>query len=188
MTRRVRAADFESLVAKARDGDREARSRVVEILRPVLVGFFRSRLSSADPVEDLVQNSLLRVLRGFDELNDARAMKAFAMKAALFELQDHYRGRYAMRESALDESMEIAADRAPEGLALDLDAALASLPEKARTILELKAMGYRYEEIAGMLGTTEAAVKMQVKRGIERLRAFLGVPAWVAWFLLRGIP
>ncbi len=39
----------------------------------------------------------------------------------------------------------------------------------------MKALGYRYEEIADMVETTEAAVKMQVKRALPKLRAMLGV-------------
>jgi RNA polymerase sigma-70 factor (ECF subfamily) len=49
--------------------------------------------------------------------------------------------------------------------------------------MELKLMGYRYEEIADMIDSTEAAVKMQVKRAVERLRDLLAV---ILWLTLQG--
>ena len=47
------------------------------------------------------------------------------------------------------------------------------LSPRARYILELREYGYRYKEIADMIDTSEAAVKMQVKRAFERMRRLL---------------
>ena len=51
--------------------------------------------------------------------------------------------------------------------------ALSAISPKARQILELREYGYRYKEIADMIDTSEAAVKMQVKRAFERMRKVL---------------
>lgn len=172
----------------ARAGDRAAQGFVLESLQPVLRSFFGRRVGTPDDIDDLVQNALIRILRGIGDLKDVRSLRAFAMKAALFELQDHYRGRHGMRESLLDpDGAEPRGQTAPEGLSMDLDKALALLPDKARAILELKAMGYRYDEIATHLGTTEAAVKMQVKRSLERLRSFLSIPVGLLILLIPGL-
>jgi RNA polymerase sigma-70 factor (ECF subfamily) len=56
---------------------------------------------------------------------------------------------------------------------LDIEQALATLTPHARRIVELRAYGYRYQEIARLLQTTEAAVKMQVKRAFEKMRQLL---------------
>ena len=61
------------------------------------------------------------------------------------------------------------------GLRLDLERALAVLTDHARRIIELHELGYPYAEIAEMLDTTEAAVKMQVKRAFERVRDTLTI-------------
>ena len=39
--------------------------------------------------------------------------------------------------------------------------------------MELREYGYRYEEIANIVGSTEAAIKMQVKRAFEKMRDML---------------
>ena len=56
---------------------------------------------------------------------------------------------------------------------LDLERALEMLSPRARRIIELREYGYRYEEIAEIIGTTEAAIKMQVKRAFEKMRSVL---------------
>ncbi len=168
-------------VVRAQSGDAAARERLLAALVPVLRGFFRARIGARPEVDDLVQNALLRVHRGLGELQQADRLKAFAMKAALYELQDHYRGRYAAREALYDPERPPADEGTlpgeQVGMRLDLDRALATLTPHARRIIELRELGYPYLEIAEALGTTEAAVKMQVKRAFERLRSALGATA-----------
>lgn len=146
----------------------------------MLRGYFIRRAGYREEVDDLVQNTLIRVDRSLDEIRDPDRLRAFTMKAALFELQDLYRGRYSSREVSLPDDYSAASDEtADSGLSIDLDRALGSLTPNARRIMELKLMGYRYEEIAGMVNSTEGAVKMQVKRAMERLRDLLAVALWL---------
>jgi RNA polymerase sigma-70 factor (ECF subfamily) len=100
------------------------------------------------------------------------------MKAAIYELQDFYRGRYSSKERLFDTDPPSSySDDAEEvGADIDTQRALNSLSDKARTIMELREYGYRYEEIAQKLGTTVAAVKMQVKRAFEKMREVLDAP------------
>ena len=165
----------EALVLRAQHGDRAARERLLKALEPVLRRFFVARAGHRPEVDDLVQNTLLRVHGSLDDLQRADRFKAFAMKAALFELQDLYRGRYGPKETLYDPDLPPADGARPDGgaLRMDLERALEVLTPKARQIIELRELGYRYEEIAESLGTTEAAVKMQVKRAFEKLRGVL---------------
>ena len=159
-------------VLRAQRGDARAREALLTALEGVLRGYFRRRIGARDEVDDLVQNTLLRVHQGLSDLKDPERLRAFALKGALFELQDFYRGRYTARETLYDP--ETAPPESPdlptEGAGIDAERVLAMLPERARRMLELRAYGYRYEEIAGMIGTTEAAVKMQVKRTLDKIR------------------
>ena len=163
------------LVERAQVGDGPARDQLLVGITPALKGFFRNRIGGAPEVDDLVQNALVRVHRGLEALNNPARFKAFAMKAALFELQDFYRGRYSSREALFDPDLPTPGQTGPEDVALkvDLEAALAELSEHARAIIEMRELGYPYAEIAETLDTTEAAVKMQVKRAFEKLRDLL---------------
>ncbi|MEZ4700642.1 MAG: RNA polymerase sigma factor [Rhodothermales bacterium] len=175
-----------NLVEHARKGDQKALQQILRDLEPVLRGFFVKRIGQKTEIDDLVQNTLLRVHHGLKDLKEAGSLKAFAMKAALFELQDLYRGRYHTRENLFDpeETPHDVDAPAPDGSSIDIERALASLSPKARRIIELKEYGYRYEEIARIVDTTEAAIKMQVKRALEKMRdalmALAGLWLWVA--------
>jgi RNA polymerase sigma-70 factor, ECF subfamily len=158
-------------VKRAQNGDEAARSTLLTDIEPVLRGYFIKRIGKIAEVDDLVQNTLLRVHRGLEDLKKPGSLKSFAMKAALYELQDYYRGRYDMKERLFNP--DIPPERAEAGVesaGMDVEKALASLSPKARRIIELREYGYIYREIAQMLDTTEAAVKMQVKRAFDTMR------------------
>lgn len=158
-------------VRQAQDGDDQARSRLLAAIEPVLRGYFIKRIGKTVEVDDLIQNTLVRIHTGLEDLEKPGSLKAFAMKAALFELQDYYRGRYDMKENLYDPE-QAPERRGPEGVdvaRVDLERALDVLTPKARRIIELREYGYLYREIAQMLDTTEAAVKMQVKRAFEKM-------------------
>jgi RNA polymerase sigma-70 factor, ECF subfamily len=164
------------LVERAQGGDREAESALLGSLEPVLRGFFIRRVGHHRELDDLVQNTLLRVFRGLNQIKDKERVRGFALKAALFELQDLYRGRYGSREATIaDDLAEPAVAPESSGVRIDIERALASLTPRARRIIELKSLGYRYGEIAGMVESTEAAVKMQVKRALQAMRSILMV-------------
>lgn len=166
-----------ALVERARAGDDVARTQLLASLEPVLRAFFIKRIGLRSEVDDLIQNTLLRIHNSLDDIKHPNRLKGFAMKAALFELQDLYRGRYGTKERLFDPEYppERVESDTPSGERLDLERALDALTPKARKIIELREYGYRYEEIADMIGSTEAAIKMQVKRAFEKLRHVLTV-------------
>lgn len=161
-------------IDRIRTGDRKAEERLLARLRPILHTYFIKRIGLRPEVEDLIQNTLLRVHRGLPDLQRSDRFMGFAMKAALYELHDLYRGRYGGREALYDPAEP--PDRAATDnvtTSLDVERALSAISPRARQILELREYGYRYKEIADMVNTSEAAVKMQVKRAFERMRRLL---------------
>ncbi len=175
--------ELTDLVIAAKNGDEAAFSALIKRLEPPIRAFFISRIGRKPDVDDLVQNALLRVHRGLPDLKDNTRLKAFAMKGALYELQDFYRGRYTTKELLFDahEPPETAYEGTQPGNRLDVEQALSSLSDKARRIIELREYGYKYEEIAEMIGSTEAAIKMQVKRAFERMRDALSmIILWIS--------
>lgn len=177
--------DFDpARVQRAQDGDDRARNDLLRRLQPILRGYFIKRIGKEREVDDLVQNTLMRVHNGLDDLKKPGSLQAFAMKAALFELQDYYRGRYDMKETLYDPDLPPERTTGPDDRSakVDVENALEVLTPEARRILELREYGYIYREIAQMLDTTEAAVKMQVKRAFEKMRDALGTLLVLLWF------
>jgi len=168
--------DLIDLVERARSGDREALERLLERLERVFRRFIRGRIKDSNDVDDLVQNSLIRVQKSISDVRDPNSFESFALAAARYEMQDYFRGRYRIREILLDvipEDMRVSHE-IDNASVLDVDRALDRLSDHARTILEMREAGFRYQEIAREMDTTEAAVKMQVKRSFETLREWLG--------------
>ena len=165
------------LVTAAREGDQRALNRVLSDLERIFRAFFLKRLGGRDEVEDLVQNSLMRVNSGIADLQDPARLKAFAMKGAFFELQDLYRGRYRAKESLYDPQLSMdAVDDVDAADRLDLERALSQLSDHARRILELREYGYRYEEIAERIGIPVGTVKSRLNRARNSFRSLLPVP------------
>ncbi len=174
------------LVDRARNGDAAAAGQVLEAIQPILRSFFISRIGSGPDVDDLVQNTLLRLHRGLRDLKDPSSLKSFSMKAAIFELHDFYRGRYSAKEHLFDPDLPPSEQQVEhdEAVSFDYDQLMSTITPHARRILELRAYGYRYDEIGQMVGSSEAAVKMQVKRALDKLRelfvllAAVGLTLW----------
>lgn len=172
-------------VRQAQDGDEQARNGLLRRLEPLLRGYFIKRIGAETDVDDLVQNTLVRIHESLDDLEKPGSLKSFAMKAALYELQDYYRGRYDMKEHLRDPDLPLGQSTEPEDRSahVDVEKALEVLSPKARRIMELREYGYLYREIAQMLDTTEAAVKMQVKRAFETMKDALSTLLILALFL-----
>jgi RNA polymerase sigma-70 factor (ECF subfamily) len=172
-------------VKAAQDGNEQARNGLLRRLEPILRGYFIKRIGAETDVDDLVQNTLVRIHKSLNDLEKPGSLKSFAMKAALFELQDYYRGRYDMKETLQDPDLPLGRTTDPEDRSahVDVEKALEALTPKARRIMELREYGYLYREIAQMLDTTEAAVKMQVKRAFETMKDALSALLILLWFL-----
>jgi len=169
----AKAVEFTSaFVERAQGGDESARDAILKKIQPIVRAFFIKRIGIKPIVDDLVQNTLIRTFRGLPDLRESNKIMGFVMKAALFEIQDYYRGRYSLKENLFDPEMPPAhpTDRQNSSASLDVEKALSSLNPKTRKIIELREYGYQNREIAEMLNTTEAAVKMQVKRAFIKMK------------------
>jgi RNA polymerase sigma-70 factor (ECF subfamily) len=91
------------------------------------------------------------------------------------------RSAWHSRGQSLDDDWEEATpDRADAGLsgqaeqAIDLDAALATLPAVSRVVIWLHDVeGFTHREIAALMGKTESFSKSQLSRAYQRLRPML---------------
>jgi RNA polymerase sigma-70 factor (ECF subfamily) len=129
--------------------------------------------------DDLVQEAFIRA---WDKLHLFEGKSAFGTwlhrLAANVALSDRrIRVRRVARELPMDDTVERTAvgDRDLQvGLRMDLEQAIASLPERARTVLVLfDVEGYRHEEIADLTGMAVGSSKAQLHRARKLVRAAL---------------
>jgi len=141
-----------------------------------LFQFLRRRVRSTVDVQDLAQETYLRLLRTHD-LSEVRNPQAYLLQVARHVAME-WCDRQPRSDSmvVLDEDM-LVDDRLPE-LELDdqlsqrrLEEALATVSPMMRAVLLLKLRdGQSYQDIAATLHITERQIRRYLARGYERLR------------------
>jgi RNA polymerase sigma-70 factor (ECF subfamily) len=172
----------EELMAAYVAGDAAAFRALFDRYAIVLYRMVRRRLGSDDDARDLVQQTLLHMHRARNDFRRDSRLRPWLFTIAMNLVREHYRRQGRRREQPLEADLPaIARAREPqsppgedgERLAR-VRAALATLPEQQREVIELHWFeDSPYEEIARIVGASVAAVRVRAHRGYERLRKIL---------------
>ena len=188
-------AAFQTLVASAKAGDRDAIGALFDLVRPEMLAA-ADRLLTADlrakgGASDIVQDALLEAVQligRFDgtTVDQFRAWMRVVLqnKAADFDRRYRRTGKRGHgRERALEPENGGVADEAPApGSVVSrnedearIRAAVARLPEEYRRVIQLRTWdGLPFAEVGQVMGRTEDAARMLWGRAIEWLRTELG--------------
>ncbi|WP_038366824.1 sigma-70 family RNA polymerase sigma factor [Bosea sp. UNC402CLCol] len=164
-------------------GDAAAYRRFLDAIGGRLRGYLRQMLARAgrhepSEAEDVLQEVLLALHLSRHTYDPASPVTAWAHAIARYKLVDHLRrsGRHAGNLPLDDEAFQLA-DRpeAPSTEArLDLDRAMASLPERTRGLIDrVRLQGASVAEAADAAGMTENAAKVAIHRGLQAMAKFL---------------
>ena len=151
--------------------------------RRVYAVVWRLAGGQAARAEDLVQEAFIRAWQALPAFRFESAFSTWlhrlAVNTALMQLRKRAGGEDAESDDAMLESLpdaDSAGQRTRERL--DLERAVATLPERARAVLVLHDIeGLKHEEIAAELGMAVGSSKAQLHRARGLLRGFLGEPA-----------
>lgn len=174
-----------------RDGDERAFDRIVEHYSGQVYALLTRFLGQKAVREDMVQDVFLRVVRARERYEPTARFSTWLYRIA-FNLAVNETQRASGKELSAhdgadeddagdvlanqrDERVEDPSDRlAQDDVVLAVRAAIARLPEQQRMALVLaKYHDMPYVEIAGVLGSSEKAVKSLVHRARENLRETL---------------
>jgi RNA polymerase sigma-70 factor, ECF subfamily len=172
------------LIARVREGDRDALERLFARHLPPLQRWARGRLPKwarqlAD-TDDLVQDALAQTFKRIDEFEPRRvgALQAYLRQAVLNRVRDEVRrkGRQPLTDADL-EALDLEAGGSPLEEAIGREGveryerALERLKPAEREIIIAKVeMGYTYEELADILGKPSAdAARKAAQRALVRL-------------------
>lgn len=168
---------------RALAGEASAYEEFLRTLAKHLRAYFKRRLTgSPDVAEDLVQDTLLAIHNKRHTYHSHRPLSAWAYAIAKYKLIDYLRrqARTGGRTQSLELSGEgadallAAADAESAANQSDLMRLLDELPAKQKSaILRTKLQGLSVAEAAARTGMSEAAVKVNVHRGIKALAARL---------------
>lgn len=162
----------EKLVARVATGDAAALEELLRRYERPLSAFLHRRTGGVD-VEDLFQETWMRVVRGAPGFDTSRRFSSWLFQIATNLCRDWWRSRRP--EIGFEEFDDI---QSPAGerteLALTADALLATLPEAQREALLLR---YYHDvseaEMSAILGCPRGTVKSRIHNALARLSALV---------------
>ena len=175
------------LVDAARRGDMRAFERLYRLHSGRVLGLCLRMTRQREIAEDCVQQTFIRAWRSLAAFEGRSAFATWLHRIAVNEVLTNRRNRGTRSESSSLPSLEededafenvadttVAADSSD---VMDMEKALASLPEGSRHVVVLQAVyGYSHEEVADMLGIAVGTCKAQLHRGRKLLRERMGLP------------
>lgn len=178
MRQEQHVAGITSTIQRAQQGDRAAFEQLYREHVERVYALSLRLAASAARAEELTQDVFVRL---WDVIGSFRGESAFStwlhrltVNVVLLSLRSHRR-RAARVFGVNDLTPFDRVDNTPKpGVRIDLEHAIASLPEKARLILVLHDIeGYRHEEIAEMMGLAAGTSKSQLHRARKLMKEAL---------------
>lgn len=123
--------------------------------------------------EDILQESFIIAFERLDEMDNPGSFGSWLKRIVINNSISLIRKRKMVFEDLHDEIAESEDHFGEIDMSIDpsvVHKAIKELPDGSRTILVLHALeGYRYTEIAELLGITESTCRTQYRRGLELL-------------------
>ncbi len=187
----------EQLFQRYTDGDPEGFRLLVERYEPRIQGFLRKRLNDEERVQDLTQDTFLRIHRARESYDPARKFSTWIHTIANNLLKNEFRNRSRRRETTFS---DIRPETSPSGAASrpvdfaaggadpEREAYRSELRQAIGTAIERMDEHHRvpfvmrevedrtYEEIAEAIGIPVGTVKSRLNRARNAFRMLLPVP------------
>lgn len=161
------------VVALARAGDRDAFAELVRRRQSGIRNLMRRYCGDISLAEELSQQVFLQAWRSIKHLREPARFGGWLKRLALTTWLQHLRKNDALRDAAEFDD-DIATALGTTTLAMDLDRALATLPDAVRLcVILFHHDGMTHQEIVDLVGLPLGTVKSHIRRGTQRLQAFL---------------
>jgi RNA polymerase sigma-70 factor, ECF subfamily len=172
-----------ALVARVLAGDGDAYARLVRRHQAALYRHALGMVGDADATSDLVQDTFVKGYSNLARCQDPERFGYWIFRILRNRCLDYLKNRRRSDVSLEEGAAHIPAASDPEAdleraeFGRSLGAALETLPDGQREAFLMKHVHeLSYEEIAKILGASESALKMRVKRAREALQSMLGDP------------
>lgn len=187
----------EQLFQRYTDGDEQGFRVLMERYEPRIQGFLRKRLNDEERVEDLTQDTFLRIHRARESYDPSRKFSTWIHTIANNLLKNEFRNRSRRRETVFSELRpETSSSGAParpvefesggtdpeqdtyrSELREAIDTAIGRMDEHHRLPFVMREVeDLSYEEIAEVIGIPVGTVKSRLNRARNSFRSLLPVP------------
>jgi RNA polymerase sigma-70 factor (ECF subfamily) len=177
--------EIDALVGPAHDGDGQAVTALIRLVRPLIVRYCAHRLhNSSVSAEDVTQDTCMAIVRALPGYRDrGRPFLAFVQTVASHRIASAYAAVARRREVAVPEVPDaITTADDPERHMLEaadadaLAALLDRLPPRQRDVLMLRVLwGLSAAETGSVIGVRPEAVRLLQFRALALLRRVLSV-------------
>lgn len=167
----------ESLMEAVKSGDLQQAAVLFERYNKRIFNFLARMTMDRNLAEDLTQNVFLRIIKYKNSYREGARFQSWIYQVARNVFSDHYQVHKHKFSDFV--AVEKISDHMPEGEEYEqleereklLHKSLAMLPEDQRELLILTRFQHlKYEEVAVILDTTVANIKVKVHRAIGKLR------------------
>jgi RNA polymerase sigma-70 factor, ECF subfamily len=172
----LRAVEDTDLIARVRKGDVEAYNLLVSRWEKRVFNYLLRITGSPDDALDLSQDAFLKAYQNIGKLDDPARFGPWLYRIAHNEAYSAFRKRRP--ETALEDCGSNARERTAPGFSIDLSlavtAALDRLNPEQREAVVLKVYeGFKFEEMAEVIGCPVSTVKSRLYTALDLLKAEL---------------
>jgi RNA polymerase sigma factor (sigma-70 family) len=169
----------ETIMEAVKDGNLQQASLLFERYHKRIFNFLARMTMDRDLAEDLTQNVFLRIIRYRTSYRQGLKFQSWIYQIARNVFSDHYRANKNRFSNFVD--VEKVSDHMADSNDEDdvdqkekvLHRSLAKLTEEQRELLILTRFQHmKYEEVATIMDTTVANIKVKVHRAILKLREY----------------
>lgn len=166
-----RAVEDADLIRKARRGDVDGYNLLISRWEKRVYNYLLRMVGNRDDALDLTQDVFLKAYQNLRKLEDPARFPAWLFRIAHNEA-------YSMFRAHRPETGELPQDRAAEAFPIELSLAVASALERLsaeqREAVVLKIyQGFKFEEMADILGCPVSTVKSRVYTALDLMKAEL---------------
>lgn len=162
----------EELVGRVADGEERALAELLRRYQHPLCAFLTRQTNGRD-VEDLYQETWIRVLRSADRFDHTKRFSTWLFQIAINLCRDWHRRPPPEPRSAAEDTVG-QADLGQTEAGLDAASLLARLPETHREVIVLRYYhDLSEDEMALMLDCPKGTVKSRLHHGLARLGALV---------------
>jgi len=166
---------IDDAVRRAQQGDIAAFETIYHASAPAVYRLCRRMVGDDCEARELVQDVFVRAWEKLPTFRNQSALGTWLHRLAANLVIQHLRsaGRRATRFIEVDPDMSAPTRAVAIDSRLDADAAIARLPDGARSVLALHLEGYSHDEIAQMMGIAAGTARTQLFRARRALMHLL---------------
>lgn len=141
-----------------------------------LLRYVKSKVSSAEDAEDLIQNVFIKITSGIGSLSDDVKLKSWLFTVTRNTIIDYYRlnanrKKVTTSDEIHEDIPEVDDVDSTKGLEQCMSSMINLLPEEYRQIIiESEIKGVKQKDLAEKYGVAYPSMRSKVQRGRERLK------------------